>query len=113
MMNLHSECTLVSEPPDLEKNMEFSRAGKADVAQSQVVKVWSINYIFVKGIENPFIDTLEVELMSNGAKMTVMEHRTYADVMGIDGGENAVREFGPIRLTDRTREHVLPLFLYG
>lgn len=96
IMNLHSECTIVSEPPDLEKSMEFSRAGEADAAQSQVIKVWSINYTFVKGVKTPFIDTLEVELMSNGAKKAVMKNRTYTDVMEMDGGEDAVTEFGPI-----------------
>lgn len=95
-MALHSECTIFSDPPDLGKSMEFSRAGKGDVSQSQVVKVWSINYTFIKGIKTPFIDTLEVEVKFNGAKKTVMKNKTYADVIGMDGGKDAVAKFGPI-----------------
>lgn len=95
MMNLPSECTIVSVPPDLEKSMEFSRAGKVDGAQSQVVKVWSINYTFIEEFKTPFIDTLEVEMAFDGTK-TVMKNKTYTDVIGMDGGKDAVAEFGPV-----------------
>ena len=98
MMNLHSERTIVSVPPGLENSMEFSRAGKTDATQSQVVKVWSINYTFIEGFKTPFIDTLEVEMAFDGAK-TVMKNKTYTDVIGMDGGKDAVEEFGPISYT--------------
>lgn len=48
--------------------MHFFRAVEEDVAQSQVVKVWSIT----KGIKTPFINTLEVEVGFNGPKGTVI-----------------------------------------
>ncbi|CAG8875817.1 unnamed protein product [Penicillium salamii] len=95
MMNLHSECTIVSVPPGLENSMEFSRAGKTDATQSQVVKVWSINYTFIEGFKTPFIDTLEVEMASKGAK-TVTKNKTYTDVIRMNGGKDAVAEFGPV-----------------
>jgi hypothetical protein len=76
--------------------MEFSRAGKVDAARSQVVKVWSINYTFIEGFQTPFIDTLEVEIKFNRAKKTVMQKKTYADVIGMEGGKDAVAEFGLI-----------------
>jgi hypothetical protein len=94
MMSLDSKCTIVSVPPGLEKGMEFSRAGKVNAAQSKAVKVWSINYAFIEGSKTPFIDTLEVEMAFDGAKTTVMEVKTYSDVIGMDGGEDAVAEFG-------------------
>jgi hypothetical protein len=96
MIALDSECTIVSHPPDLETSMEFLRAGKGDAAQSEVVKVWSINYTFIKGIKTPFIDSLEVEMRFNGVKKTVMKNKTYTDVIGMDGGKDAVAKFGPI-----------------
>lgn len=94
-MNLHSERTIVSVPPGLESSMEFSRAGKTDATQSQVVKVWSINYTFIEGFKTPFIDTLEVEMASKGAK-TVTKNKTYTDVIRMNGGKDAVAEFGPV-----------------
>ncbi|KAF4768966.1 hypothetical protein HAV15_008859 [Penicillium sp. str.  len=97
MMNLHSECSIVGVPPDLERSMEFSRPGKVDAARSQVVKVWSINYTFIEGFKKPFIDTLEIEMAFDGAK-TVMKTKTYTDVTGMDGGKDAVAEFGPVFL---------------
>lgn len=96
-MNLHNERTIVSVPAGLENSMHFSRAGKADAARSQVVKVWSINYTFIEGFEKPSIDTLEIEMAFDGAK-TVMKTKTYTDVIGMDGGKDAVAEFGPVFL---------------
>lgn len=97
MMNIHSEYSIVSVPLDLEKSMEFSGPGKVDAARSQVVKVWSINYTFNEGFEKPFVDTLEIEMAFDGAK-TVMKTKTYTDVIGMDGGKDAVAEFGPVFL---------------
>jgi hypothetical protein len=95
-MILHNECSIVSDTPDLEKRMEFSTAGKGDAAQSEVVKVWSINYIFTKGIGTPSVDTLEVEMRFTGAKKTVMKIQKYAEVIEMDGGKDAVAEFSPV-----------------
>lgn len=96
-MNLHNDRTIASVPSGLEKSMEFSRPGKVDAARSQVVKVWSINYTFIEGFKKPFIDTLEIEMAFDGVK-TVMKHKTYTDVIGMDGGKAAVAEFGPVFL---------------
>lgn len=93
MINLHSERTIVSVPSGLENSMHFSRAGKTDAAQPQVVKVWSINYSFAKGFETPFIDSLEVEII-DGAKKAVIKNKLYAEVIKMDGGKDAVTKFG-------------------
>lgn len=38
-MNLHSKRTIISIPPDLEDNIEFSKAKKTNATQSQIVKI--------------------------------------------------------------------------
>ncbi|KAJ6091098.1 hypothetical protein N7499_003249 [Penicillium canescens] len=101
----YSGCTTVSDPPGLEKRMEFSRAGVGDVAQSHVVNVWSIKYTFNDRVKPLSIDELEVEIKFDWAKETVVERMQYRDVMAMDGGEDAVAKFAPIT---HTRLHELP-----
>jgi hypothetical protein len=75
--------------------MEFSSAIRGDVAQSQVAKVRSINYKFKDGIKSLFIDKLEVEVVFNTTKETVVKYMQYHDVMAMDGGADAVTRFAP------------------
>jgi hypothetical protein len=95
----YSGCITVSNSPGLEKRMEFSRAGLGDVAQSHVVKVWSINYTFNDRVKPLSIDELEVEIRFDWAKETVVKRMQYRDVMAMDGGEDAVAKFAPITHT--------------
>ncbi|KAJ6034170.1 hypothetical protein N7460_009987 [Penicillium canescens] len=95
----YSGCTTASDPPGLEKRMEFSRAGVGDVAQSHVVNVWSINYTFNDRVKPLSIDELEVEIKFDWAKETVVKLMQYRDVMAMDGGEDAVAKFAPITHT--------------
>ncbi|KAJ5771513.1 uncharacterized protein N7511_003564 [Penicillium nucicola] len=80
---------------DLLRIMLYSaKVGAA--ARPQVVQVRSIQYDFNDEKRSLVLDQLEVEVIVDATKKTVVQYMQYPDVMVMDGGADAVERFSPI-----------------
>jgi hypothetical protein len=81
-------------PPEGRPRMDFSSIDSGKIDQPKVIKVWTAYYRWDKEDTSPVLDDLWVEIEWNGSKDRERKTLKYAKVMEMDGGEDAVAEFG-------------------
>jgi hypothetical protein len=84
---------MVHAPPEVGPRMDFLSGNRVPNDLSKVVKVWSIHYDYEYKL--PFIDTLRVEVRSRGSNHTETKCLTYANVVKMEGGREAITQFKP------------------
>lgn len=81
-------------PPEARPTMDFSSIDSGKIGQPKVIKVWMAYYRWGKEDTSPVIDDLWVEIGWNGSKDRERKTLKYANVIEMDGGEDAIAEFG-------------------
>ncbi|KAJ5904749.1 uncharacterized protein N7473_001665 [Penicillium subrubescens] len=74
--------------------MDFSSINSGKIGQPKVIKVWMAYYLYDEEENSPVIDDLSVEIGWKGSKDREMKTLKYAKVREMDGGEDAIADFG-------------------